>query len=198
MNAIDWVFLKRPLIFFAIAIVICAGLVFAGLHYEQSAETNYQSAINKLRSTHSRYENMVNDIDLLEQYTNRFTHYKATGLVGADRRLSWVESLEAANATIQLPKLTYNLLAEEGFSRGGFKVGRNVEVTSSPMELQISMLHEGDLFDLIDGLSNSINNLFSVDSCTLTLTNALGQSFKTNRPNLTGRCVIRWISIDAK
>ena len=198
MNKIDWSFLKRPLIFLAVSALLSGGLIFGASHFEQNAEAAYQQSISSLRKAHSRYENMVNDIDLLEQYTNRFTDYKASGLVGADRRLSWVESLEAVNRQLKLPRLAYNLREEEDFTRGGLKVGRNVQISSSPMELQISMLHEGDIFNLIDELSNSISNLFSVDSCRLTLLAQVGQSFKTNRPNLNGRCVIRWISIDAK
>jgi hypothetical protein len=198
MSNIDWVFIKRPLIFFVVAVVLAAALIGGGMQYEQAAETEYSSAISSLRNAHSRYENMVNDIDLLEQYTKRFTEYKATGLVGADRRLSWIESLEAVNADLKLPRLNYNLLSQEDFSRGELNAGRNVALNSSPMELDLSMLHEGDLFALFDGLGESIHNLFTVDSCTMRLESSIGASFKTNRPNLIGRCVIRWISIDVK
>jgi hypothetical protein len=198
MSNIDWVFVKRPLIFFIVSVVLAAALIGGGMQFEQAAEAEYSSAISSLRNAHKRYENMVNDIDLLEQYTKRFTEYKATGLVGADRRLSWIESLEAVNADLKLPRLNYNLLAQEDFNRGELKVGSNVALNSSPMELDLSMLHEGDLFALFDGLGEAIHNLFTVDGCTMRLENSIGVSFKTNRPNLIGRCVIRWISIDVK
>jgi hypothetical protein len=197
-NKIDWFFLRRPLVFLAVAIVFATGLTFLGMQYEDTQYEEYQKGVENLRTTHRLYKNMVNDIDLLEQYTVKYTDYKATGLIGGERRLSWIESLETTNSVLKLPKLSYNLLPQEDFARPGLKVERNVEVKSSPMELTMSLLHEEDLFALLDGLSLSISNLFTVDSCSISLLGVVGKSFDTQKANLNARCVIRWISIDAK
>lgn len=197
-NKIDWYFLKRPLIFLIIAIVLAAALIILGMQYEDARFDKYKKGEANLRTTHSLYKNMVNDIDLLEQYTTKYSQYKASGLVGAERRLSWIESLESTNSVLKLPTLTYNLLQQEGFVRQGLKIGRSVAVNSSPMELTMSLLHEEDLFALIEGLSLSISNLFTVDSCSLQLLGKVGRSFDTQKANLSSKCVIRWISIDVK
>ena len=62
----------------------------------------------------------------------------------------------------------------------------------------MSLLHEEDLFALIEGLSLSISNLFTMDSCQISLIGQVGKSFDTKKPNLSANCVIRWISIDVK
>lgn len=197
-NKIDWFFLKRALIFFTIAVFVTAALIILGAEFENSAYEDYKKGEANLRTTHTLYENMVNDIDLLEQFTVKFNDYKATGLVGGERRLSWIESLESTNAVLKLPKLSYNLQPQESFIRSGLTVGRNVSVNSSPMALKMSLLHEEDLFALIEGLSSSISNLFSVDRCELAVTGSVGKSFATNQANLNADCVIRWVSIDVK
>ncbi len=197
-SKIDWFFLRRTLIFFLVAIIFSVSIVFLGWEYEAGKQEEYQKGADNLRTTHRLYKNMVNDIDLLEQYTTKYTDYKSTGLVGGERRLSWIESLESTNSVLKLPQLSYRLLPQEEFSRPGLKVERNVELKSSPMELDMSLLHEEDLFALLDGLSLSISNLFTVDSCELALQGAVGKTFDTQKPNLKAKCVIRWISIDAK
>ena len=198
MSKIDWFYLKQPLIMFAVSILISVALVVAGYQYERIQNEQYQSALSTLRSTHGLYRNIVNDIDLLEQYRNLYTGYKASGLVGKERRLSWIESLETTNGVLRLPTLTYSLLPQEKFERPGFKVKRGVSVQSSPMELTIGMLHEEDLFALLEGLRLSIKNLFTVDSCSMNRQSSIERSLDTKGANLVTKCTIHWVTIDAK
>lgn len=198
MNKIDWLYLKRPIIIFFMAILFSVTLVTVGYQYEKSQNEDFQRALSKLRSTHALYRNIVNDIDLLEQYRALYGDYRATGLVGKERRLSWVESLESTNQVLRLPTLTYSLLPQEQFERPGFKVKRDVTVLSSPMDMSMGLLHEEDLFALLEGLRLSIRNLFTVDSCSVTRSAAIEHSLDTKKANLTANCTIRWITIDAK
>ncbi|MDH3387027.1 MAG: hypothetical protein OEN02_03905 [Gammaproteobacteria bacterium] len=198
MNKIDWIYLRKPLIMLLISILIFAALALAGWQYEKAQAEEYEKAMATLRSTHKIYRNMVNDIDLLDQYRNLYSEYKSTGLVGKERRLSWIESLESTNQALRLPTLTYDLNPQEKFERPGFKVKRGVEVNSSPMVLSIGLLHEEDLFALLEGLRLSIKNLFTVDSCSINRPSPVNTSLDTRRPNLSTKCTIRWVTIDAK
>ncbi len=195
-KAVDWRFLRGALIFLVVAVIGAGALIYFGLLYEEQRATEYKQQENKLRSTHRKYEQLVRDLDLMEQYTTKFSDYKSTGLVGEERRLSWIESLESVNSRLRLPRLTYNLMPQEEFKRPGFKPLRFVSVKSSPMQVSMELLHEGDVFSLIEGLEREISNLFTVDSCRLRLKGQVGKLFDTRKPNLSGECVIRWISID--
>jgi len=198
MNNIDWQYLKKPIIFFVVSILISAGIVYAGYYFESDRHEAYQQSVSTLRSTHNLYRNMVNDLDLLEQYRTKFGSYKSSGLIGEERRLSWIESLQSTNQVLKLPTLTYNLLPQEKFTRPGFKAKRNVDVKSSPMELTMGMLHEEDLFAVLEGLRLSIKNLFTVDSCRLNREGGVNKSLNTKSANLQSNCVIRWVTINAK
>lgn len=198
MNNIDWNYLKKPLIFFCVALSICVALILVGTEYEEAKYKAYLQALTTLRTTHTRYRNIVNDLDLLEQYRNRYNDYKSSGLVGEERRLSWVESLESTNNVLRLPTLNYNLGPQGEFERPKFKELRGVSVRSSPMELNIGLLHEEDLFALLEGLRLSIKNLFTVDHCSMNRLGAPAESLNTKSLNLQAKCTIRWVSIDAK
>ena len=198
MNKIDWVSLRWPLIMFVIATGISIALGYVGLRLNDSGYQEYQQAVASLRGTHQRYRDLVNDIDLLEQYRNLYTEYKASGLIGQERRLSWIESLEATNGVLRLPTLTYNLLPQEDFERPDLKVRQGVEVNSSPMDLTMGLLHEEDLFALLEGLRLSISNLFTIDRCSIERGSSIGTSLSSQSPNLNTKCLIRWVTIDAK
>ncbi len=198
MNNIDWFYLRGPLIMFGVSILVAALLIGGGYQFEKMQHDDYEKAVSTLRTTHRLYRNIVNDIDLLDQFRSRYNDYKATGLVGEERRLSWIESLESTNEVLRLPTLTYSLRPQEDFKRPGFKVQRGVEVQSSPMDLTLGMLHEEDLFALLEGLRLSIKNLFTVDSCSINRQGGVGQSLDTQRANLSGLCTIRWVTINAK
>ncbi len=198
MNKIDWFYLRRPLIIILVATVVSVAIGLAGYHYEKTQHEEYQVALSTLRSTHKLYSNIINDIDLLEQYRSLYSEYKSSGLVGEERRLSWIESLESTNDVLRLPTLTYNLNPQEDFNRPGFKLKRGVDVMSSPMELTIGMLHEEDLFALLEGLRLSIRNLFTVDSCSIIRASSVDRSLDTRKVNLRSQCTIRWVTINAR
>jgi hypothetical protein len=197
MNRVDWFYLRRPLIILAVAAIVSAAVAVVGFEYEKAQREEYQVAMSTLRTTHQRYSDLVKDIDLLDQYRNLYSEYKSSGLVGDERRLSWIESLGLTNEVLRLPVLTYNLNPQEEFTRPGLKVQRDVLVKSSPMNLSIGMLHEEDLFALLEGLRLSIQNLFTVDQCSLVRQTSVHLSLETKKSNLISNCTIRWVTIDA-
>ncbi len=197
MGNIDWFYLRRPIILLLVAMVVAAALGFVGWRFEAAQHESYQQALTTLQSTHRVYRNIVNDIDLIEQYRNLYNEYKSSGLVGDERRLSWIESLEATNEVLRLPTLSYALNPQEDFKRPNFRPQRGVEVRSSPMQLSMGLLHEEDLFALLEGLRLSIKNLHTVDACTITRTSPVDRSLETKRPNLVSDCTIRWVTINA-
>ncbi len=169
-----------------------------GFQYESAQIEKFHKAVETLGTTHTLYINMVNDIDLLEQYRNLYSGYKSSGLVGEERRLSWIESLENTNKVLKLPTLTYSLLPQEKFTRPGLKVKSGVKLSGSPMKLNMGLLHEEDLLAVLEGLRLSIKNLFTVESCSLSRSSKVGVPLNTKSTNLWSNCTIRWVTIDVK
>ena len=198
MNRIDWSYLRGPLVLFLSAIIFSVAIGYAANFYELQQSEKYDQSVSTLRLTHNLYKNIVNDLDLLEQYRSLYSGYKSSGLIGEERRLSWIESLQGTNKVLRLPTLTYRLLPQEDFARPGFTTPRGVQVKSSPMELNMGMLHEEDLFAVLEGLKLSIKNLFTVDSCSMARTSTVDNSLATKSANLKSICMIRWVTIDAK
>ena len=198
-NKIDFSFLKKTLILLAVAIVAAVGLIFAGQQFEQEKVDEYTRVKASLEKAHRKYIKLVKDIDLLDQYTKAYKAYKSSGLVGPERRLSWIETLEAVNDELRLPKLSYNLAPQQEFIKPKLKVERHILVSSTPMTLNMSLLHEEDLLDIFDGIRQNIDNLFTVESCSIKRKGgAQAKTLSTRKENLTANCLIRWITVDVK
>ena len=198
MNKIDWPYLRLPLIMFGLSIMVAAAVAIVGRQYEIAQIKKYESAVSTLKTTHKRYADMVSDIALLDQYRNLYSGYKSSGMVGEERRLSWIESLDTTNQVLKLPELSYNLLPQEKFIRPGLKISSDVKMNSSPMELTMGLLHEEDLMAVLEGLRLSIKNLFTVESCSLTRSGRISNTVNTQDTNISSKCTIRWVTIDVK
>jgi len=198
VSNIDWRYLQQPLIIFVLSVMVAVSMAVFGFQYEFRQIEKYDKAVETLRTTHTLYINMVNDIDLLEQYRNLYSGYKSSGLVGEERRLSWIESLENTNKVLKLPTLTYSLLPQEEFIRPGLKVKSGVELNGSAMELTMGLLHEEDILAVLEGLRLSIKNLFTVESCSLSRSSNIGDPLDTKKTNLRSKCTIRWVTINVK
>ena len=189
--------MARAMIILVLTLIVAVMISVAGDQYQAAQQEKYAQSLSRLRSTHRLYNNLVKDIDLIEQYRTLFNGYQSSGLVGKERRLSWIESLKATNKVIKLPNFTYRLLPQEKFERPGLQIKRGVEVNSAAMRLNMGLLHEEDIFSVFDGLRLSIESLFAVDSCILIRNADLNQPLNTQRANLSATCVIRWVTLDA-
>ena len=198
MNKIDWRYLQQAGIVFILAVVVAVLMSIAADRFRAAQKSEYQQSLATLQKTYREYNGLVNDIDLLEQYRTLFLEYKSSGLVGEERRLSWIESLKRTNGKVRLPKISYRLLPQEKFERPGLTLKSGVELTSAPMMLNMDLLHEEDILTVFENLRLSIKNLFTVDSCQLIRRGAFGKPLDTQQSNLTANCVIRWLTINVK
>jgi hypothetical protein len=198
MSKIDWQYLRQAGIVFILAVVVAVLMSIAADRYRAAKKGEYQQSLATLQKTYREYNDLVNDIDLLEQYRALFTEYKSSGLVGEERRLSWIESLKRTNARVRLPRISYRLLPQEKFERPGLTIKRGVELTSAPMMLNMDLLHEEDILTVFGNLRLLIKNLFTVDSCQLIRNGAFGKPLDTQKSNLTANCVIRWLTINVE
>jgi len=197
-NNIDIQYIKGSLIFFLVCLVLAIGLYYVGDEFEISHQEAYQKSRNSLSASHAKYVKLVEDIDRIEQYTKKYDRYRESGLIGPERRLSWIETLEAVNEVLKLPRMAYALSPQEGYIKPKLKVDRNVILNSTPMNLDIDILHEEDIFAVFEGIESSIENLYTLDSCTISSKKALESTFSTKSANMAAKCLLRWITIDAK
>jgi hypothetical protein len=119
------------------------------------------------------------------------------GIVGQERRLSWVEALHNGATSVGLPRLDYKLDAQVEFApQFVFNTGP-FKASVSDMHLTLDLLHEGDLTGLINYLDEHAPGLYSVEQCSLTRSSTLSKP-SSMASNLRAECLLRWYTLDLR
>ncbi len=190
---IDWLFLRRPLIIFSLLIVFSLVFYFGGLQYKNIANEKFNSAKNSLSSSHSKLKVLSSEMKLVDEYLDEYKTLVNEAFIGEERRLSWIESMKAANKEIKLPKFDYSISAQSNFKRPGITQNKAVASLSSAMKLDLGLLHEEDLFKVFELLDENVQSYFTIEGCKLS--QGRNKELKIDKSNLTANCVVSWVHL---
>jgi len=142
------------------AVLLTQQLVRKAIAEQQAAATERQSAQDKLaRAT-----------DEEREIRDRLVDYRKLldrGVIGDERRLDWVERIAEIKAARKLFDVRYSIDAQRPVDYPGVAGGGDVEFLASSMKLDMSLLHEEDLFRFLDDLRNALSAHVVVRSCSL-------------------------------
>ena len=192
--------LKRPATLQLLACaVLGATAVFTGLGLLERERRANRQALDELRDVRSRLARIETEAIDIPGNAERYRQMTASGHLGPERRLEWVERIAAIKAERRLLDLRYEFspqkaldatVAPAGASASGFKF------MSSTMKLQMDLLHEDDLLGFLDDLAGGVPALVQARACTLErLVHGQGGS---TAAQLKADCTIDWITLKEK
>lgn len=191
---IDWVVLRGALILLVIAIIVSVTLIYTGVHFGEEFDKEVKRDRRKLTSIRSEYQTIDDEQRVIELYLPLYRGLEERGIVGKERRLSWVETLKVVAEKVKLPSLRYELYPQEEYAaeiplpQGVYKV------YTSDMRLDMGLLHEGDLPLLLRELQRSSSSLFTVSRCSLRR-NGAALTMKPKAKNVSASCNLQWYTI---
>ncbi len=162
--------------------------------FERRMERACQYQRAQLHETGQRTRVVAEAANIIRDYLPQFSALHDTGLWGEEHRLNWIETLQDAATALQLPALSYEIGARQVRDPGTGLPAGSPRVYSSAMTLDMQLLHEGDLFALLDLLEDRAKGLYRVASCELTR-NFATLTDDPRAPNLHANCLLEWFSI---
>lgn len=189
----DWQRLRNPLIALGIAFVVSALMVAYSQQHINAVEQGLQQQENKLNQARQRYQSSGMEKETIVTYLPIYQRLIKEGFIGEERRIEWVDNLRTIHQENKLFGINYSIASQEDYkptftlNTGPFVLRRSV------MKLELSMLHEGDLANLIEALKAKETTPFIPRDCEITrvstdITNKL-------TPNLLASCEIDWLTI---
>jgi hypothetical protein len=174
----------------AAAVAVTSQLVTAARTEQQAARAQREAEQNALQRSK----------DEAREIGDRLIDYQklvARGVVGDERRLDWVDTINAIKAARRLPDVKYGFGPQRAAAYPGLAGGGEVEFLASPMRLEMSLLHEEDLFRFIGDLRRDLSALVVVKSCSVERT---GEAAKARglAPRLRARCELDLVTIRDK
>lgn len=190
----DWLKLRNPILALGAALVLIGLLISFADQYRQKNALALQAQQSLLNQARQKYQSSGLEKETITQYLPIYNNLLASGFIGEERRIEWIENLRQIHAQHKLFNIDYSIGLQENYkpsfilNLGNFKLNRSV------MKLNLDMLHEGDLLALLDGLQEQTTS-FIVRDCEITRPIGAVINTKNISANLKAVCEIDWLTL---
>jgi hypothetical protein len=191
---IEWSMLRGALVGLAIALAVASGMLGVSYRLWESADKSLQRAHTELRIARHKYRTVDEEEAMIADYYPRFQALEDQGIIGAERRLDWIENLRRADEALKLPRLAYSINSRQLFTADFPLADGAFRPYASKMTLTLGLLHGRDLFERLDRLDQSTQGIYSVDFCDLVRQRDSPGTSGTE-VHVTGKCQLRWYTI---
>ena len=184
--------LAVPAVVFVVLLVAGLALLWIARHTLAQQHRKLGAAQADRRLVAERLLRIAREEREVRDHVELYQRLKELRILGDERRLEWVEALTRIRTERELLDLRYHVERQKVLKT--LPAGSGLELRSSSMNVQLALLHEGDLLRFLRDLRNSGNAYYSVRQCTLT---RAGPAPPTGSiaPRLRGICQIDLITL---
>lgn len=194
MTQQDWRKLRYPIIGLGAALILAGLLISFADQYRKENETALYTQQNLLNQARQKYQSSGLEKETIMQYLPAYNDLLASGFIGEERRIEWIETLRQIHHQHKLFSIDYSIGLQENYKTpflsnlGAFVLHRSV------MKLNLDMLHEGDLLTLLDGLQEQ-STPFIVRECEISRPIGALINSRNVSANLKAACEIDWLTL---
>ena len=131
---------------------------------------------------------------MIMQYLPAYNNMLASGFIGEERRIEWIETLRNTHAKHKLFSIDYSIGLQESYKPSFMPNLGNFRLNRSIMNLKLDMLHEGDMLAIIDGLHEQ-STPFIVRDCEIIRPIGALINVKNIAANMQANCEIDWLTL---
>lgn len=179
------------LTFLLLSILVAAGLTTWIIQAGKAAERTLQQAKAQLADSRNRLARAQEDEREIRARIDRYHDLIKRGRTQPERRLDWVEALRGIKEKRRLLSLEYEIAPQRPLDAKQ-PVTAGYSFLTSPMALDMLLLHEYDLLGLFSDLSAAVPALISVRQCTI---ERLPASPQPQGAQLKAHCELDWITL---
>lgn len=183
--------LRRPLAIFGAALLLAAVLAGATGWFRSQQEKVLETTRQRHDDTLLRLQSAEKELQDIRTYQPRFNQLVAAGMVGAENRLAWIEAIRYSQATRGIPSVTYEIEPQQMVGIAVPLTLGDYRLRASRMTLRTALLHEMDLFYLLDDLREA--GLYTVRDCIIKRASIPAQAGLV--PRMSADCTLAWISL---
>jgi hypothetical protein len=192
----DFTALGRPLLAVALVLLLSAGGVYYTDRLLKQSRVALTAAQGQLADARKRVQQSGEERDMIGAYVGPYSALVQRGIVGEERRLSWVDALRAANNQAKLYGIEYEVSAQQPYPLSGVVQATGLPVQQSLMKVKFGILYEDDLLAFFRALQAQDVGAFSVNQCVLRPL-ARDAVKPANAPTLQAECELAWITVAA-
>jgi len=152
----------------------------------------------QLRATRERVARFAEEEHEIRDNLVHFQTMERLGMIGAEKRLEWVEAIAAIRQQRHLYEIRYTVEAQRSVDYPGVapaQRGAGLAFMASRLKFDMQLLHEGDLLQFLSDLNAAGNAYVSVRNCSISRAEGAGARGGPLRPRLRASCTIDMITL---
>lgn len=174
----------------AASIATSAALIVGTNAYLEKEERHAADGNRRLQEARARVENRRRDRASVEESAALFSTLLARGLMQPERRLDLVERMNGLRTQHRLSSVEYEIAPQRPLPLSGNRPFSAVDIVASRVTVKARGLHEGDVLDFIDALSESAQGFHPVDRCHFKRIDGAPL-----QPRIEADCALEWITL---
>lgn len=183
------IMLALALLLGAVVVYVSDGVLTEAQQAKIIADREWSEDLRKLKRTKNEQED-------LQGYYHQYQALVEQNVIGQERRLDWIETIEKIRNQLNIFSVKYKLEPQETLNLDTNSPSNSFDLYRSNMTLDFSLLHEGQLLDFFDALSAEAVGMYLLESCILTRNDLIRQLRFT--PNIQAECSLGWVTLNEK
>lgn len=192
MNSEELKELRTPLVVLAVMIALAGAAVYYTDMLAKAAATDLTRQKGVFQTAQSRMRQSGDEKDTIVKYVETYRDLEKTGFAGEEQRINWLDALRNANTRAELFGVSYQIGIQHPYPNAAEFDAGSIALQESIMELDMRLMHEGDLLRFFDELRAQKVGLFDVKECALIRTDR-AENLR-NSPYLNAKCNLSWIT----
>jgi hypothetical protein len=187
----DFTKLQIPLLSMVVMLLIAGLLVWWSMGLAEKSKRENVAANASKNQVDQRLRQVRTEEQELKEKAQIFQQMQNSGMAGEEKRLDWTEMLRNTQREMRLPGMTYEFGAQIPIDT---VEGAAFAYFTSPMRLQLRLLHEQDLLNFLNRIQKEASALVLVRSCKLSpLTRS--NDARDGLAQLGAECELQWVTV---
>jgi len=187
----DLVKLRLPILGTLTLLLVTGLLAWWSMQQAQKAEHERNGAAAGMSQVEQRLRQVRTEEQELKDRALMFQKMQNSGITGEERRLDWTELLRKIQQDMRLPGMSYEFGAQKSLESVN---GAAFAYFSSPMRLQLRLLHEEDLLNFLARVQREAKALVLVRNCKLAPQTG-GSDGRSAVAQLNAECELQWVTV---
>ena len=182
--------IKFPMIFFMIVMVLSIIIIFISDSYLERAYESRESEKQAMRIWKNKIVTAKESNEMMNTYEGRYKKLLKNNIVGKENRLNWLETIQATTNARGTSLVKYNVDSQVPVEdKTNQHQAQGLKVYRSGMTIDMKMLHEGDLFAMLNALEDKAQGLFTVEKCNI---ESAFNPLNNGSENMHANCELGW------
>lgn len=186
--------LRPAWILLSLSVMAAAAIGAGGTWFLEKAKREGASTQQRVREASARLDTVRRERDNLAESAEVFRDLAERGILGGEKRLDLIEMISGLKKRYSIMTLDYDIAPQRPLPGAAFGA---VDVLSSRVKLRMRALHEGDVLQLIESLSQAPRGLYPIEKCTFRRLEE-NATLQALQPRVEAECNLHWITLQEK